>query len=76
MPVEADCPGEPPSLLDSIPVFAVGDSYYTIRVGQRVRVIALKVNDELLTFLEKAPADTYDHFQAQAQQILDTLVFP
>lgn len=77
LPSDAECPplgNGPPRI--NVPLFVVGQGWEAIRIGNRVRIIALRVEGELLAVWAEAPADRYDQFQAQVQPILDSLTFP
>ena len=74
MPTESDCPGgfHP----RGIEIVGTGESGYEVNVGEKVKVLALETEDgKLLAFFLEAPVEQYDQFQAEAQQVLDSLTF-
>ena len=74
LPSGSDC-GDPSAAIDSIPIFRTAEGDVVVGRFDVVRVISLDVNDDTVTFIVQTSRRGQVGFQAETQQMLDSLTF-
>jgi class 3 adenylate cyclase len=75
LPSGSDC-GDPSAVIESIPIFRTAKGDVVVGQLDAVRVISLDVNDVTVTFIIQTSRRGQEAFQAETQQMLDSLTFP